>query len=350
MSTRGVQWYHSSVKIGLLVLAASVFAKSAAADLPHVSAKVSWAGECDDSSELAREMRARGVVLVEGAGGDSPVLELDVSVTTDASGGHSAALELRSGRGRQLRELQAQQCAELRRAVAWVLLVLAEERALAPGLTSDEQPKRATFPPVTSGPELARATEARAPRAEQTEDTIAPARVPTNERRARFRLGTAFVTGFGFAPRPALGPSIFVELQSSPKSLAVRVTLLQLETLPFERDDATITVERLALRSSVGSNALWEPLGVAVSAELGQLTGSGRGFELASGRDREPWLAFGLSAKLDIPVVPRLLVAEVGASLDYTPFRYSFHYRSGQELSRSDPVEGRAQAGLAARW
>lgn len=295
-------------------------------------------------------MRARGVLLVDDASEGSPELQLEVSVTAGEAGGRHAVLELRSHRGGQLRELQAEHCEELRKAVAWVLVVLAEERALAASVATEVQPKPAIPSSSTRGLAPAPRVEPRASHATEGERKATPPFVPSNGGRASFRLGTAFVTGFGFGPRPALGPSFFVEVQPGPGSPALRLSLLQLATLPYERDQTSIDVERLALRGSVASNAIWKPLAIGLDAEAGRLTGSGSGSDVSPGKDREPWLAFGLSAKLVVPVLPRILVAELGASFDYTPLSYSFRYRSGQELSTSGPVEGRAQAGLAARW
>jgi hypothetical protein len=335
------------VRIGRFVAGAALLAQQAAA-LPRVSAEVSWQGECDDRAALQQELHARGVLLTsEGDLATSAPLRLDVNVTPSRTSGWSATLDLRSDRGAQLRELQAVNCGELRKAVAWVLVVLAEEQARSVASSSQSLPARAAFPePVENAPtpELLQPSELGPP----TADAAPPAPPRSTTSGASFRLGTAFITAFGFAPSPALGPSASFEVRPSSRSPRFRFTVMQLTSLPFERDETTIDVERIAVRSSIGSNALWAPLTLSADAEVGRLTGTGRGSNLASGSEHEPWLAVGLSAKLDAPLIARALVAELGASFDYTPLEYAFRYRSGQELSTSGPIEGRAQLGLSA--
>ena len=94
---------------------------------PKVAATIVWQGDCDERSELAREALARGAELEELA---AAPLRLSVEVDRVVPD-FFARVELRAQDAHEVREVTARACAELRSAVAWVLVTFAEERRAA---------------------------------------------------------------------------------------------------------------------------------------------------------------------------------------------------------------------------
>ncbi len=325
---------------------------------PRVRARVSWRGECQDDEALKREAGVRGVELETRA---EPVQEsafwLTVEVERGGAASWSAVLRLSAANGAlQERSVEAKSCQELQSVVAWILIALAREGT---GL-SQPGPSSVAFPglsegtadpgptPISIGPVSAVSAT---PHDDATDNRRA--RRFRGAERASLRLGTSFVSGFGLLPSVAVGPQVYAEYISPSRSVpALRVSLIELRSLPYERGAVTLRVERLSGRLGASWNAGWRPLslGIGLGLELGRLSGAGVGPSLArAGTDTALWFATELSPVMRWPLLGKVLEAEIGAALAYSPQAYSLQFGDGQPLSRTEKFEGRLFAGLAAR-
>jgi hypothetical protein len=278
---------------------------------------------------------------------------MTLSVSVSRVAGLEAWLTLSDASGRvHERRFEVNGCDELRAVVAWVLLVLAREgkiptdsrlaHASAGFATEAQEPEarpptetHAAAPPVTNSARVA-------PRP-------SPARVEAAS--STWKLGSSFLSGFGFLPSPALGPALFAEFEPRARQNPVlRASVFYLGTQAYERNGASIGVNRLAAQFSVRVISSWTPLSFAAALEAGRLTGAGSGAGLArSDSESALWLAAELGPRLNVPLVRDVLEGELGGALAFTPLVYSLQYRGGEALSRSENLEVRAFAGLLAK-
>ena len=316
----------------------------------RVRAHVDWLGQCGEREALDHELSVRGVELEEPTANDAePAMTLSVSVGRVTELEAWLTLSDASGRVHE-RRFQVNGCDELRAVVAWVLLVLAREgkiptdsrlaNASASFATEDPEARppaetHAPAPPVTTSPRVA-------PR---------PSPAPVEAARSTLKLGSSFLSGFGFLPSPALGPALFAEFEPRARRNPVfRASVFYLSTQGYERNGASIGVNRLAAQLSVRVISSWTPLSFAAALEGGRLTGAGSGAGLArSDSDSALWLAAELGPRLSVPLVRDVLEGELGGALAFTPLVYSFEYRGGEALSHSENLEVRAFAGLMAK-
>ncbi|MGC4094597.1 MAG: hypothetical protein QM756_43110 [Polyangiaceae bacterium] len=346
----------------LLVSALGLVVHDARAE-SRVRARVLWSGACEDAAALERELRERGVALEAPTDTDKEAVSLAISVRLLANSRWDARLLVADASGREHeRHIEVKNCLELRAALAWVLLVLAregvvptQERVLsssasfAPaspsstpeGDSSDQaQPRAASVapaPPVGSPPKFISVQPAPAER---------PRRTP-----GALRLGTYFAGAFGLLPEAALGPAVYAEYQPHARYVpAFSLGAFQLATLSYTTGGVTLDVARVGGRAGVRIDSGWKPLSFALALEGGRLTGAGSGAALQTGRTQSAlWLAAELGPTLRAPLIGNVLAGELGVSVAATPFKYSFRFGDGAELSLSENVELRMVAGLSAK-
>jgi hypothetical protein len=316
---------------------------------------IDWQGPCEDVVDLAEQVRKRGAELAapgagsDGAAADVP-LRAEVSVRESAPGSFSAFVALRSGAAFDRRHLEARDCTNLRSALAWLLVVLAQQRA------TDREPRSfpssAAFPPLAPG-------ERSAPVVLQppSERARRGVRVPGGNARSPERavsewgVGASWTGALGLVTAPAFGPVFFGRYRPPSAWLpTLQVSLLRLTTMGLEREGTSISVVRQAARLGAWVS-IGESVHVGVAAELGQLVAEGYGSQLSHGsRDTALWFTMAVPVRLALPVVARTLSAEVGAELDYMPIPYAFRYDSGETLASTRAFEGRAEVGLVCRF
>jgi hypothetical protein len=311
-----------------------------------VRAAVTWQGECDDRPALADEARARGAE-VDFAGPEHAALKLGVRVATGTTE-FLARVELESDGARETREVAARECAELRRAVAWVLVVFAEERAAAaqPG-----KPPEASFP-APLAPTLEKAAEPSAAAPATRPAAATTAAKTCAGRREHWQAGVRLVTAFGFVPSPSIGPNAFGRFRPcSPWLAGLELSALYLTTLGYERDGRSLTVRRVAGRGTgwFGFGVPWLEIGAAV--EAGQLSASASTSAAGPGYDDSTgWLAFGIPVAARVILLPGVFSAEAALEGLYAPAAYSLRYASGESLAESSQLEFRAALGVAAHF
>ncbi|HEX6276521.1 MAG TPA: hypothetical protein VFZ53_25945 [Polyangiaceae bacterium] len=314
-----------------------------------LEASVVWHGECDERDALNAEIRARGVSFEEGAPGRSPI-ELAVTVVRDAPG-FIAELELVALEGREERTVAARDCGELLRAIAWVLVVFAEERTAAQGRggaakNAPAGSSSAAFPEPPSEP-------AESPQEAPTKAAPPPARAAAEgECRGRgFGVGSDFVAAAGWVPAPTLGATLFARYAPCPSFLpGIEVGAGELVTLGFERDGRELSVARAGMRA-----VLWMELGTPVvdaglGLEFSRLRATASDSEAGpGGNDSALWWAVALPVRAMFPLFTRHLWVRAGADALYVPSEYSFRYESGEPLADTGHFEVRGLAGIGGR-
>src|SRR6478609_1750455 len=112
---------------------------SAAHAAPELRVDLSWQGNCDDTKDLVLQVRARGAELelrqpsVPAELFEADAVRVEVSVQSVAPSALVAEIQLQSEAGKDTRRVQASACSDLRSAVAWVLVVLAQQRVAEQG-------------------------------------------------------------------------------------------------------------------------------------------------------------------------------------------------------------------------
>jgi hypothetical protein len=340
----------------LAVCALFSTARSARAN-PELRAELGWHGTCDDAEDLVRQVRARGVELelqssplpigVDAAG----VVHVDVTVRTTASSGPNAEIQLRNDEGEELRRVQASACGDLRSAVAWVLVVLAQQRAAehrAPSATESGASATAAFPDIASS-SVPTHDNSSTPEPAPSPQTGSPPRArPRDARVSSWGLGCSLVAAYGLVPAPAFGPTLFGRYRSEVSWLPVlQLSVQRLVTFGFESNGTSISLTRDAARLGAWVPLLGSAVELGFAAEAGRLAATGSGGTLEHGSsDSTFWYAFGVPLRFSIPLIGRHLRAEVSAELDYSPVPYTFRYGSGDTLTSTSPFEGRGQLGL----
>jgi hypothetical protein len=316
---------------------------------PVLEASVVWRGECDSREALNAEIRARGVSFEERAPGSSP-LELAVRVTR-AEPGFSADLVLVALDGREERRVAAPDCDELLRAIAWVLVVFAEERHAV-----NSRPDRAANVPVPAGSSNAAFPEPASELASPQDETQStpPSPVARNRatepecRRRGFSMGSDLVVAGGWVPAVSGGAVVFGRYAPCPPWLpGIEVGAGGLLTSRYERDGRELSIARAGMRA-----VLWMELGTP-------LVDAGLGFEFSrlrvtasesevgpGGSDSDLWWAVALPVRATLPLLGRRMWVRAGIDALYAPSEYSFRYRSGEVLAQTGHFELRALLGV----
>lgn len=334
-------------------MAALTFSSSARGT-PELRAEVHWHGKCDDAADLTRQVQERGAELLrpESPSATTPPLRVEVSVSEDAPDALSAEIALFSGDGRDTRRVRARECSKLRSAVAWLLVILAQQR---PARAEHAAPASSVAFPDGPAPEPAsppgavpqREHEA-APRRSTPADVQAPARKLKHE----WAFGWSMSAGLGLVSAPALGPLLFGRYRPPVRWLpTVQLSLLQLATVGYEPDGTAISLTRRAARTGAWLPLPLDGLELGLAVELGQLEAEGSGAQLSRGRrDAALWFALAAPARFSLPLIAKTLAAELELELDYAPVPYTFRYAGGAVLASTRSFEGRGQIGLACRW
>jgi hypothetical protein len=328
-----------------------LFSSPASAQPPPVlEAAVAWNGECDQRHALEAEIRARGVVFEERTP-DTSLLELAVSVVRDEAG-YSAELVLVAHEGRDERRVVARDCDELLRAIAWVLVVFAEERHSARASPAPSAPgapagaSSAAFPEPTAAPASPPLGTPRTSRTSQ-----APSASPRPDCRPRSSgVGSDFVVAGGWVPAVSVGAVLFGRYAPClPWLPGIELSAGHLVTSSYERDGRELSMSRTG-----GRAVLWFELGApgvdaGLGLELSRLRATASGTEAGpGGSDSTLWWAIALPVRATLPLLARRLWLRAGADFLYAPRDYSFRYRSGEELAQSSHFELRGLLGLGA--
>jgi hypothetical protein len=343
---------------GWLGLFAWFLLASVARANPELQAELRWQGNCDDADDLVRQARARGAELVlrspSLAAGTAVAhaVHVEVMVNQAAVSALIAQIHVQSEDGEEARQVQASACADLRSAVAWLLVVLAQQRTperSAPGASEREPGATAAFPDLASDAQ---------PHATQSPlEPIASADVrspPAQSAHARaahastWGLGFAFTGAFGLLPAPAFGPVLSGRYRPNVSWLpALQLSVQRLVTSGFESNGTSISLTRDAARLGAWVPLVSNLLNLGLAAEAGRLVATGSGPTLERGSsDSAFWFAFALPVRVSIPLIGRTLQAELQLELDYSPVPYTFRYGSGDTLTSTAPFEGRGQVGL----
>ena len=316
---------------------------------PVLEASVVWRGECDSRHALNAEIRARGVSFEERAPGFSPV-ELAVSVARDEPG-FSADLVLVTLDGREERRVAARDCDELLRAIAWVLVVFAEERHALQG-----RPDRASNMPVPAGSSNAAfpepASEPASPRQETQSKPPSPvarnAATKPECRRRGFGVGSDLVVAGGWVPAVSAGAVVFGRYAPCPSWLpGIEVGAGGLLTSRYVRDGRELSIARAGMRA-----VLWMELGTplvdaGLGLEFSRLRVTASESEVGpGGSDSDLWWAVALPVRATLPLLDRRMWVRAGIDALYAPSEYSFRYRSGEELAQTGHFELRALLGI----
>jgi len=320
---------------------------------PRLQAAIAWQGECDDRALLRSEIEARGAELDEVTTGDTKV-RLSIVARRTAGEHLLADIELSLAGSHESRQVEAGDCVALRRAVAWVLGVFAEERAAA---ERKSEPSTAAFPAPTTPPAAAPESKNPAPSATLPRPSP-PSQLPATKSKPcattgpRFRLGSELLLGVGFVHSAALGSSI-VGAYRPCASWLPRIALgaTQLVSLGYELDSRSVRLERTS--AQLGA---WLPLGIpalraGLALEAGRIRATGTASSAGSGDSTSaPWLAFVLPLRLAVPLLSPSLTLDLGLDAAYTPLAFVLRYASGQPLAHPSHFELRGAIGIAGHF
>lgn len=308
---------------------------------------------------MSEEMLARGVRVYtnDTPNGEGPFLS--ISVQPKAGVGWAAQLELEGpGGSHESRLVEARNCSDLQRAVAWVLATFAREGSASATATASEGTvgvpaasetgeSAASLVQATPAPSVAQSPSRVSSAAPDERTRTEPS---TRSSASRFALGTSFVAGVGWLPTLALGPSLHAEYgPRSGSRPTLRLSVARLVSLPFERGEVTLQVDRMLANVSLLFASGFAPLKLKVGLEAGTFRGAGTGSApFRPGSERLLWLAAELGAQLRLAFLRDVLHAEFGASGAYAPLSYSLEAGDGHSLAASKPFEFRMVAGLGA--
>src|SRR6478609_200773 len=328
---------------------------------PELQVELRWQGMCDDSDDLVQQVRARGAELQlrDAAAFDEPAaahaVRVAVTVKSSAASAQTAEIQLQSEEGQESRRVQASTCGGLRSAVAWVLVVLAQQRApeRRAARTSEREGSAAAFPDMPSDPSARSATSPLAFVPAETFETRptpaqrAPAH-PKQDHAGHWALGTSFTVAFGLVPAPAFGPMLFGRYRSDARWLpTLQLSVQRLVTFGFESNGTTISLTRDVARLGAWVPLVGRVVSLGFAAEAGRLVATGSGSTLEHGSsDSAFWFAFAAPLRVSMPLIGRHLQAEALLELDYSPVPYTFRYGSGDTLTSTAAFEGRGQVGL----
>jgi hypothetical protein len=329
-------------------LGGSLLATEPAAAAPSLEASIDWLGECRDDAALRAEVQARGADLADEV--TASATKLRVSARQARSGRLVADISLVTPGSSEQRQVEARECIGLRQAVAWVLVILAEERETAERARA---PSAGAFPPspTPSLPASPAPPGARPPRKATRpvpSNQPAPAQ-PCAGSGPRWQLGSELSVGFGLVDAVALGPSLAVGYRPCARWLpGISLGGSRLVSMGYELDSRPISIERTSAQAGA-----WTTLGVPV-LRVGMVLEAGRiratGIPSARGpgaTSLAPWFACVVPVRLSVPLLARALAASTGVDAVYTPLSYSLRYASGAQLARARHFELRGAVGLS---
>lgn len=339
-------------------LASSLMLTRGPAAAAELSASIAWQGECDDRASLHAELASRGVHLSEAPASENVS---NVSVLVQKTPAHALVADvLLVARGAQeQRRVEARECAGLRRALAWLLWALAEERQAAER-SGEPSP---SVPPIPSifAEEVPAPSLASPPRAQPSPSPVA--REPRVEVRPRRRepcgyvgprvgLGGELVVAFGMLDTAALGPALVGSYRPCARSLPLfTLGASRLQTVGYEVAERSVSLVRTSAQLGAWFELVGPILRAGLAFEAGRLRASGAARGEARGlASSAPWLAFVAPLRLAVPLVTRVLTLEAGLAAAYTPQAFTLRYASGDVLARPRHFELRGSFGLAGHF
>jgi hypothetical protein len=330
-----------------------LLAGAPAAAAPKLEAAIEWRGECDDEAALRAEMQARGAELAAVRVAENAT-KLRVLVQQTRSGGLIADIALLTRGSSEERQVEARECVGLRRAVAWVLVVLAEERAAAERATS---PSTAAFPaPSVSAPlEAPPDAPSAAPQRASETRVEAPRHAPSNPCSTpgrRWQLGSELVVGLALVDAVALGPALAAHYRPCSKALpGISLGASRLVSVGYELDGRSITLERTSAQAGAWVTFGLPALRIGLALEAGRIRATGTpSAQGPGGTSSAPWFSCAAPVRFSVPLLTPALAATVGVDAVYTPLGYSLRYASGAQLARPRHVELRAALGLSGNF
>ncbi len=300
------------------------------------------------------ELESRGVQLSEAPAGEN-VSSLSVLVQKTPANALVADVLLATRGAQEQRRVEARECEGLRRAVAWLLWALAEEREAA---QRSSQPPPAVFPaPATRTPA---ADVPAAPSAPTAPPRVAsePPPAPRSRPHAcghpgpRFGLGAELLLALGAVDAPALGPALVGSYRPCSRRLPTfTLAASRLQTVGYEVAERSGSIVRTSAQLGAWFEVVAPVLRAGVALEAGRLraSGSSRG-EVRGQASSAPWLAFVAPLRLSVPLMTRALTLEAGVAAAYTPQAFTLRYASGEVLARPSHFEFRGSLGLAGHF
>jgi hypothetical protein len=328
-----------------------------AAAAPEFRASIVWEGECDDRASLQAEIEARGAHLLEVAPGEG-ASSLTVSVQQPQANLLLAEVGLVTPDAREQRRVEAHECQGLRRALAWVLSVLAEEQQAAKQssqVSSSAFPAPAPSSKINSAPSAPQPSPA-PPRQIASPPAASAPPTPRDRSCARsgraFGLGAELLLGFGLIDAVTLGPALYGAYRPcSPHWPSITLGAAHLRSVGYELDTRSVSVVRTTGQVGVLFDVVGQTLRAGVSFELGRIRASGASSEDgAGGSSRAPWAAFVAPVRVSAPLLSSALSVEVGMAAAYTPQSFVLRYASGAVLARPRHVELRGSLGLVGHF
>jgi len=336
--------------VGALVAVACAAQHAHAA--PTLHAQVTWRGECEDAAALRAEIQARGADLLEPESG-AAALSLSVDVRRAAPEQLVASIDLAAEAWQEHRRVEARECEALRRAVAWVLAVLAQEREAASQRAP--QPADGSFPelPVVSPPPPPPTTLKKPEAPSPLHSVAVPPAAPCAHPAPHYQLETELVVGVGLVDSVALGPALSVRYRPCGRFWpGFSLGAAHLVSLGYDLDARAVALQRTS--AQLGA---WLPVGVpslrgGLVVEAGRIrAGTVASVAGPGGSGSAPWLAFVTPWRWSHALVGNRLSAQLGLDLAYTPLSYRLRYASdANPLARPSHFELRAGVGVAGHF
>jgi len=313
---------------------------SALAETVPLPVRISYAGDtsCGTSGDFREAIRRRAPEL-EDAREQEPARRFAITVTVLPGGGVRGTAEISdpSG-GRATRQLEGNDCAEVREALAFVVAELARAVRLEPDQPAHDEPSGRSpevlpLPPVRT----------RTPTLPAPAPSVAP-RERDGRFRLRWELGTGLEAVRGPLPRWAPAPLGFLEADWVDDRAHVlaswRVSALRAKSGAIHGTigDADMLWESLRAETCLPrltNGALWAT--PCATMDLGRLSAQASRAFRSRGRD-SVWLAPGISARAAFAVFRLLMLeADAGASLPLVRPRFYFGAPGDDETVHAVP-------------
>jgi hypothetical protein len=265
-----------------------------------------------------------------------------------------AELELTDPTGHERRSVVAPDCAALRRAVAWVLAVLAEEREAATqpllGQAHGVLPA-APLPLVEPRHEAPRvAPPKRDVVSRQPSSRAAPLSRACAPKATQLQLASEVVGAGGLVDSIAWGPALVVRYRPCARSWpGVSVGAVHLLNVDYSLDSRSISLRRTGAQLGAWVPVGWPTLRGGLSVELGVIRTSAVGTAAGpGGSGSAPWLALVAPWRWSQLLLGKSLSFELGLDVVYAPLDYQLRYKSvAQPLARVSHFELRGALGVA---
>jgi hypothetical protein len=340
----------SPVFVACVIAAVGCLLPGRAVAKPILRAELTWRGECEDLPALLEEMRARDADLQQPAP-EASVLRVAVEVQRQELE-LVAELELTDPTWHEVRTVEARDCAALRRAVAWVLAVLAEEREAATqplvGQAHGALPAAPLAEPRHEEPRVA------PPQLEvvstQPATRAVPLSGPCTPKAPQLQLASEVVGAGGLVDSLAMGPALVVRYRSCARSWpGVSVGAVHLLNVDYSLDSRSISLRRTAAQLGAWVPVGWPTLRGGLSVELGVIRASAVATAAGpGGSGSATWLAFVAPWRWSQLLLGKRLSFELGLDVVYAPLGYELRYKSfTQPLALTSHFELRGAIGLA---